>query len=389
MTINIKIPYSLIPNFKDLEFVSFILDKKEATFFRKDLTKGSDPLFFKKKQKHIPISESLYAQSDSVVFYPSYKGSGWGKRLVLYKGEKKFGNVQDGLEHIKNKDKAGDVQLLKEWIARGLAIPVDNNIVGEKNLIYFTIFGDNGYFKLLSLLLKGLYKQSYKDFELLFITDKETSEMLKKLKILNKFKVNYHIVKPVKDGVEASMKKINIFDYKKISQYKKILFLDLDILVVGDLNKIFEERINPNILYSAIHRISHDHHKTEYHTVFPYTDNQLMRYKENNVFAFNAGQFLFLNTKTMQEHFTNIKDFMKIWDGRYFFEQSFMNSYFNVLQISNVFKFNDQFNFISINSRDTSYNIKPDSVFVHYMGSVTDAKSKIKFMKKNYPALFT
>ena len=76
-----------------------------------------------------------------------------------------------------------------------------------------------------------------------------------------------------------------------------------------------------------------------------------------------------------------------MWNGRYFFEQSFMNTYFNVLQISNVFKFMDHFNFISINSRQVDYVINQETVFIHYMGSVTDAKSKILFMKEHYAHL--
>jgi hypothetical protein len=382
----IEIPYKSIKNFKNLDFVSFILDKKETTLFRKDLTRKTDPQFFKKKQKYISINDEMYNQADSVVFFPSYKNTGWGDRLEMRKNLKRFKKTENGLEFIKNKDKQGDIELLKDWIKRGLEVPVDPTIRGEKNLIYFTIFG-NEYVNLLNCLLKGLIKQEFKEFELLLITDRNTKKVLLKNRLLKKFQVNYHLVKSVKDGVDASVQKIKIFDYKNIKKYSKILFLDLDILIVGNVKKIFDQPVSTNILYSAIHKFSQEIHKTEYHTISPYSENQIRRFSEKNIFAFNAGQFFFLNTPTMQIHFNNIKNFINMWNGRYFFEQSFMNTYFNVLQISNVFKFMDHFNFISINSRQVDYVINQETVFIHYMGSVTDAKSKILFMKEHYAHL--
>ena len=382
----IEIPYKSIKNFKNLNFVSFILDRNETTLLRKDFTKKSDPDFFKKTQKYVTIAPEMYDRADSIIFFPNYKKTGWGTRLSMYKNYGNFKKVKDGLEYTKNKNKQGSLELLKDWIKRGLEIPVVSTVRGSKNLIYFTVFGKK-YLGLLNILLKGLLKQEFKDFELLCITDKATKCFLTKNKLLKKFKINYHVVPTVKDGVDASMQKIKIFDYKNIIDYKKILFLDLDILVVGNLDKIFNTFVSTNILYSAIHKFSHDLHKTDYHTVSPYTTNQLEKFSEKNIYAFNAGQFLLLNTQTMQDHFTNIKEFIDIWDGRYFFEQSFMNTYFNVLQMSNVFKFMDYFNFISINSRQVDYVPNEETVFVHYMGSVTDAKSKNVFMKEYYSHL--
>ena len=89
----------------------------------------------------------------------------------------------------------------------------------------------------------------------------------------------------------------------------------------------------------------------------------------------------------MEKHINNIKDFVKIWNGKYFFEQSFMNTYFNTLQMSDVFKFKDEFNFVLINTEDRNYKPNPDSVFVHFIGSVSNAKDKLKFIKTNYKHL--
>jgi hypothetical protein len=60
-----------------------------------------------------------------------------------------------------------------------------------------------------------------------------------------------------------------------------------------------------------------------------FSDYQLRFMAENpTVSPINAGHFLFINSSHMQLHFKNVKWFMKVWPSVYFFEQSFLNSYF-------------------------------------------------------------
>lgn len=383
----IKIPYELFENFENLDFVSFILDSKNISIYRIDLTPKDNPKFFTKKIKYIAAPKKEYEECDTIIFFPHYKNSSWGKKVFLRKGVR--GPIQDkkSNEFVKNKQLVGNIEQVKTHLYAGATIPIDTNIVGTKNLIYFTCFGDIRYIKLLDLLLRGLKKQNYQNFDLLFIADKKTAKEIKKIKALKKYTVDYFIMPATSDPVEASMRKLKIYEYKKIDHYKNILFLDLDILVIGDLSKVFEERTLPNILYVTTEKFSHDMHKLVFYRLVEYSKTELERFVKNDIFTFNAGQFFFKNTSTMKNHFINLNKLVKNWEGEYFFEQGFLNCYFNVLALTNVFKFRDQFRFVGINQNETDRTFNSEAVFVHFMGSTADASDKLFFIKKYYKHL--
>lgn len=384
---NIKIPYHLIGRLEDKEFVSFILDKDQTAIHRIDFTRNNNPTFFTKKLEFVTVDDQHYKNCDSIIFFPFLKnGKGWGQKIVLNKNKNEFVKINGGIEYIKNPDMTGDQSLLKDWIKSGLEFQLVEQTRGNKNLMYFSVFGKN-YIELLKVLASGLVAQTYRNFDILFITDKHTKPLISKLNLTKHFVCDYMLVEKQKDPVFASMQKIKIFEYKKINDYKKILFLDLDILVVGNVGSVFEKKLYPNKLYSAAHRYNIDAHNNSYNTICDYANPQINRFDKFNIFPFNAGQFIFLNTPTIEDHFNNIKKFIKIWNGKFFFEQSFMNTYFNTLHLSDVFKFKDEFNFILINSGDKEYRLNPDSVFVHYIGCVANAKDKYKFIKINYKHL--
>jgi hypothetical protein len=383
----IKIPYDLIGNLKEVNFVAFILDSNNSAVYRTDINRIFNEKFFSKKIKYIDVSDEYYDKCDTIVFYPQYKNGNWGDKIIKRKHSENFFIPDGGLSLVKNKNSVGNVELAKKWIFDGISIESNDNVVGKKNLIYFTFFGDKVYAQLMRLLLSTLKKQPYQNFDLLFITDKKTLLEIKKTKEIKHFNVDYMILPAIDDPVNASFQKLKIYDYKKIDDYAKILFLDLDILVVGDLSMVFEERTRPNIFYSGSHRLVQGHHKTVYHRLIDYSQVELDRMEKNGIFAFNAGQFFFKNTITMRKHFENINGFISKWNGEYFFEQSFINCYFNVLNISNVFKFKEQFGFVSINQNESNTKFGPETVFVHFMGSAGDGHDKLSFIKTYYSHL--
>jgi hypothetical protein len=383
----IKIPYNLIGDLTNVNIVAFILDNNNSSIFRVDMNRAFNKNFFSKKIKYIDVSDEYYDKYDTMVFYPQYKNGTWGDKIIKRKHSEKFVINNNGMDLVKNRNTNGDIELAKKWIYDGISVPINDDVVGKKNLIYFTFFGDKIYGKLMRLLLSTLKKQPYQNFDLLFITDKKTLPEIKRSKELKHFNVDYMLLPPTNDPIEASFQKIKIYDYEKIDDYAKILFLDLDILVVGDLSMIFEERTRPNVFYSGAHILSQYHHKLIYHKLIDYSESELIRLEYNGIFAFNAGQFFFKNTATMRKHFENINSFIPKWNGEYFFEQSFLNCYFNVLTISNVFKFKDQFGFVSINQNQTAAKFGPDTVFVHFMGSATDGQDKFSFIKTYYSHL--
>jgi len=381
----VNIPYDLIDNIENVEFISFILEGEDQPLYRLDLERSKYKKIFSKSQKYILAPKNFYKKCDTIIFYPYYKNTGWGRKLFKRKGLKTFVPFGGSLNLVKNSQIQGDIEAVKKWIYDGANIKVDNKVVGSKNLIYFTLFGDVLYVKLLDLLISTLKNQKYKNFDILFITDKKTSSVIKKIKHLKEFNVDYLILKKIDDPVIASMQKLKIYDYQKIDNYANILFLDVDIVVVGNVGDVFEKKSHPNIFYSAVHRFTHEHHKTKFHSLIEYSNKKMERFQKRNIFPFNAGQFFFKNTKTMRNHFRNINDFISNWTGEYFFEQSFLNCYFNVLEISNVFKFKEQFSFVSINENETKNSFDQDCVFIHFMGSTSNPEDKLFFIKNYYP----
>jgi hypothetical protein len=383
----INIPYKLFNDFEDLNFMSFILDKNGSSVYRLDLLPSTHPDFFQKTQKDIIAPEKEYKECDTIIMFPNYKTSGWGDKVIMRKGSRRFMPFRKAFTFIKNEKIGGNIEKLKTHLYQGANIKQDTTVVGSKNLIYFTCFGSKKYIRLFELLLQGLSKQGYQNFDILLIADKKTAEEVKKIKIIKKYTVDYFILPHTKDPVKASMRKLKIYDYKNIDLYKNILFLDLDILVIGNHSKVFEERTVPNVFYGSTEKFCHGMHKMVFYRLVEYSNNELERFVKNDTFTFNAGQFFFRNTPTMRKHFNNLNKLIDEWEGEYFFEQGFLNCYFNVLGLSNVFKFKEQFRFVCINKNETKITFNSEAVFVHFMGSTANASDKLFFIKKYYKHL--
>lgn len=387
---NIRIPYSKLGNLNNYSFVSLILDYKRQSIFRYDLKRETDPDFFSYKKEYVTVPDYDYKKCDSVIFFPFVSSKNeWGSRLLMWKNED-FVKMNGGYEFLRNSSVRPDMGKIERWFDDARSIKTCKKTIGEKNLIYFTIFHNKEYVVLLDMLLNTLSKQAFQDFELLFIADKAMCNEIKKLDIVKNFKCNYNQIDDVQNPVDASMQKLKIFEWKKINDYKNILFLDADIFVIGDVGRVFNNKeLKNNIFYGATHSHEQSLHKTAYHSLIDYTEDELQMFKEKNISALNAGQFFFKNTHTMQDHFKNINQFVQIWDGRYFFEQSFINYYFNLLEMTDTRSLIEEFRFVSINENQHDKTFGPNSVFVHFMGNACNGTGKIEFINRHYGKYLT
>ena len=110
----------------------------------------------------------------------------------------------------------------------------------SRKLIYFCVFHNPDYFKLLSLLLESLQKYSPLDSEtdLLIFTSEDLLDHVEHLKSYGfELKVQTFSFKTMH---EAGCARLHIFDFKEIDNYEKILYLDTDILVQGNLMRLFD-----------------------------------------------------------------------------------------------------------------------------------------------------
>jgi len=200
-----------------------------------------------------------------------------------------------------------------------------------KNLLYFTTFYNEEYTELLEMCLNSIHATTpIKNFDVLFITDEKSKRKIENFSVLSHFCVDYLVLPTVNSAPKASIKKLSIFEYKKINNYGKILFLDVDSVCVKNLNCIFDKILRTEKLY-----VSYSHAYISPLLLSPtcgimhMTDEDAFYLNNNtNINPFNAGQFLFINTLRMQLHFLNVQWIQNCWPGLYFYEQSFMNYYF-------------------------------------------------------------
>ena len=212
-------------------------------------------------------------------------------------------------------------------------------VSGGKNLLYFSVFFSEDYVDLLYICLKSIIANTPTiNFDVLIITDAATKVKIQAFDIISKFNVDYMLSKNVNTGPLASLKKLNIFDYVKISDYSKILFFDADIICIRDLNIIFQKELVPEKLYVCSTPKSNSKLLSSVtHGIMYLTELDAVTMNENpNIIAFNAGQFLFLNSSRMKGHFDNVRWLRNAWPGEYFYEQSFMNYYFSIKSLTSL-----------------------------------------------------
>lgn len=197
-----------------------------------------------------------------------------------------------------------------------------------KNLIYFTVGFNPEYIELTywciySLLYQGL---SLENLDILIMCDQDYLKYVQeKLPSWVKIMITDHN----NCAMHASMRKIEIFNFVDIYQYDKILYLDSDIVTLKNIKVFFEKELDPNVLYVKSENVDHT---SSFHSLesYKYTNEQMMFFKEHDIKPFSCGHFLFKNSIHMKQHFNNVIDLVKKYIGNFFYEQSFMNYYFNL-----------------------------------------------------------
>jgi len=203
----------------------------------------------------------------------------------------------------------------------------------SNNLIYYTHGFNNKYLNMLELSIKSLRYTGNNQDVVVICDEAFVNECKNALKNYNNIFI--HSVKNSKSAPEASMNKLKIFDYENINKYNKIFFIDSDIIIHTNLDNIFNNITEDNLIYVKRESLKMEDHKNIYWSLQLYTEEQLDNFKRDNTFIFNAGQFGFKNSEQMKAHFNNINNLIKNHKGESFYEQSFMNHYFNLNKLKN------------------------------------------------------
>ena len=155
-----------------------------------------------------------------------------------------------------------------------------------KNLIYTCVFNNEKYLVLLFLLLESiqLFGNLDENTDLLIYTSTKFMEIIK-----NHSLYNDKIVFFINDGyntIDLALKaRLDIFDYELLPNYDKILYLDTDIIILKDLNPIFE-LAEKNIIYATKEgNLIEDKHAFMYGGLALFTEEEIENYEDKSCFT--------------------------------------------------------------------------------------------------------
>lgn len=347
-----------------------------------------------KNSEFINIPENVYDSANEILYRVIYKNKYTdilkypSKEFAIYKGNQsnqffESHRIQESTIFLNSKKGQLDclVNLDQKII---IASKIDEKPIGSNNLIYYSIYFDNGYIDLLEISLRSILNHAKQTFDILLITDKKTKEKIHENPFLKNINFLYHITETPFDGVMASQNKTKIFEFKNINDYQHILYLDCDIVVTSDINQILAEKLESNKLYTARNiNLFYGHLRTIHYGFEILSDAFIDEMLQKKQPPFNAGQFLFQNSLRMREHFMNLIWLMNNWPGEFFFEQTFLCYYFCKAALTDDTILHPR-TFITSTLSEFNLHQASKAILVHFANPPLDAVTKKKFMTDFY-----
>ena len=277
-----------------------------------------------------------------------------------------------------NTDKTKIFKILK--LKFNAAEDLDKSIKGSKNLIYYSVGGDTGFLDTLKLSVTSLLANGGNGFDLLFICPQSWTSNITAMMLELQTNVDYsfHIVDDTDDGIQVALNRFNIFDFSNIDEYSNVMYLDADIIINDDINSLFNVSVNDKLntaynenitkswlnLYTSLKWLPAGD---------PFLSNSL------SSVGFNSGQYVFKNTDSMKQHFTNLRWLVSVWPGEYFTDQAFMCTYFTFfgLCVPSLQPFVNLYNF-------GNKLTQPDSnkTLIHFIGWCQRPEAKLLAMQQ-------
>jgi len=241
------------------------------------------------------------------------------------------------------------------------------------NLIYICVFHQTSYINLLKLLICSISKKTTNIHILISTSPTFHINIEKELSSFN-LVIMYQIL-DLNTLMEASSSKLNIFQYKNIDLYTKILYLDTDILINGDLHSIFNLDTSPNKLYALEEgTISNAFWGAQF-----FKSSKINK----NLTAFSAGVLYFHNSISMKSLFKDINKHMethiekskisKLYKMPLMHEQPFI-----VYNAINQNKYDNQL--FKKYVENNPINVDPSKIIYHFPGGPGNYISKYEKM---------
>ena len=205
------------------------------------------------------------------------------------------------------------------------------------NCIFICIFNQEKYVEMAYLLLKSifLYGCLDNDTNIVIYTSTQFMGMIKQNSIFteNGDKIIFEINDTYNTIDKACKARLDLFNLPSIctSTYTKILYLDTDILVKGDINIVFSI-IKEDILYTLEEGSLTDNYDFDWHGGKTLFGNEIHNYSDKS--AFTSGILLFNNCEDIKNLFDIIMEDIKnrphdIYDQPYIVYNAFKYNKFN------------------------------------------------------------
>lgn len=217
-----------------------------------------------------------------------------------------------------------------------------------KNLVYMCVFYNDVFIKFFELFIESfiLYDNHLnRALDLMVMTNSEFENDI--LDICKRYGVINIIINKIEvNSIKAAkMSRLSIFDYKKIDEYGYILYLDTDILLTGNLKKVFRDDIK---LGEYLYVVKENDIGNNYHGKFLFdADNQ---YIDNKTPGFNSGVLLFKKCFKIRELFSIIKNGIETYKDKNMFLSHVDQPFFNFYTIKNNLQEMNYLDGLSINN---------------------------------------
>lgn len=198
------------------------------------------------------------------------------------------------------------------------------------NCIFICVFNNKEYIKLLRLLLESIFIHNEMiNNEILIYTNTNFMNKIKQCHLMFPF-IQFEINDNYNNVDLACKSRLDLFYLKNISKYEKILYLDSDILIKGDINNIFN-LCNDELLYVLEEGVVDDPKDYYGRTLF---GNDINNYKGKT--AFTSGILLFKKCEKIKIFFDIVREdilkrpyYFDCYDQPYIVYNAFIQNIYN------------------------------------------------------------
>jgi len=235
------------------------------------------------------------------------------------------------------------------------------------NCIFCCIFNEEKYVDMFYLLLESIFIYGNADADVLVYTSTPFMSLIKQSHLFNE-KIKFEINDEYDNIDKACKARLDIFNLPSVKNYSKILYLDTDILVKNEINRLFDI-CEEDILYvleeGKIDDISDYWGKTLF-------GDDANNYEDKT--AFTSGILLFNNCEIIKNLFSNINEDIinrpydfSCYDQPYIIYNAFKHNCYNNKILKQFVVNNDN-------------NIYSDKIIHHFSGGPGVYQHKIENM---------